>query len=224
MTDLSLSNLISAAVVKTLAPEFVEKEVNTRVEKLVVESIDRALRSYSDTGKLIEKAVEDALRVNQLDLPSYGSTVTTILKAQIERVVAEIVAGRLSQDMEELLNLAPKEITLSKIADEMRERHDGTEWGDVITVHVEARNYGSTWVYLDDETHHERRAEYECPHALLIREDGTIAAARVDKRALNDTQWVGRSHGLAQKIRAYAACGTRIVLDEDNVRTSVGDY
>lgn len=224
MTELSLTGLINAAVAQTMQPDFIEKEVHTRVQKLIVESIDKALRTYSDTGKLIEKAIEEALRVDKIDLPSYGSTVLTILKAQIEGRVAEIAAGRLAEDMQELLSLAPKEITLSKIADEMRERHDGSEWGNVITVHVEPKNYGSTWVYLDDETHHERRAEYECPHAMLIREDGTIACARVDKRPLNDTHWVGQSYGIAQKIRAYVACGTKIILDEENVCVSVGDY
>jgi hypothetical protein len=36
--------------------------------------------------------------------------------------------------------------------------------------------------------------------------------------------WIGRAHGLEQKLRAYVACGTKIVVDEDCVVTSVGDY
>ena len=222
---MELSNLISDAVAAKMTPEFIEKEVATRVDKLIVESVDRALRSYSETGKLIEKAVEDALRVDRLDLPSYGSTVLQILKAQIEATVAPLVAGRLSADMEELLSLAPKEVKLSVIADEMRKEHEGGDsYGEVITVEVKQSDYGSTWVYLDEEKHHERRAEYEASHRLLIGKDGTISGGWLDNRPMKDGTHVGRSYGLSQRIRAYVACGTRIIIDEDAVCTSVGDY
>jgi hypothetical protein len=222
---MDLSNLISDAVAAKMTPEFIEKEVATRVDKLIVESVDRALRSYSDTGKLIEKAVENALRVDQIDLPSYGSTVLKILKAQIEAVVAPLVAGKLAEDMEELLSLAPKEVKLSAIADEMRKEHEGGDsYGDVITVEVKHNEYGSTWVYLDEETHHERRAEVEASHRLLIGKDGVISGGWLDKRPMKDVSHVGRSYGLSQRIRAYVACGTRIIIDEDAVCISVGDY
>lgn len=222
MTD--FSGLISAAVAAKMTPDFIEKEVATRVDKLIVESIDRALRSYSDTGKLIERAVEDALRVDRLDLPSYGSTVLSILKAQIEATVAPLVAGQLAKDMEDLLSLAPKEVKLSQIADEMRKHRESEGWGPVITVEVERTEYGSAWVYLDENQHHERRAEHEAQHRLLIGKDGVISGGWLDRRPMQDGEYVGRNYGLAQKIRAYVACGTKIILDEDAVITSVGDY
>lgn len=219
----ALSGIISAAVAAKMTPDFIEKEVNSRVEKLIIESVDRALRSYSDTGKLIEKAVEDALKIERLDLPSYGSIVTSMLKAQIEATVAPLVAGRLAADMEDLLKLAPKEVKLSQIADEMRERYEGEGYGPVITVIVEHNDYGSTWLYLDEETHHERRDKYKCKISVLVSKDGTISSARTDDRDVGKG-WIGRAYGLEQKLRAYVACGTKIILDEDAVVTSVGDY
>lgn len=220
MTD--LSNIISAAVTAKMTPEFIEKEVNTRVEKLIVESVDRALRSYSDTGKLIEKAIEDALKVESLDLPSYGSIVTQMLKTQIEATVAPLVAGRLSQDMEELLGLAPKEVKLSQIADTMRKQHEDDGYGSVITVIIERSPYGSIWIYLDEDNHYESRDKYRCKYSMLVSEDGKISSARVADREPGKG-WIGRAYGFEQQIRAYVACGTRIVLDEDCVLTSVGD-
>jgi hypothetical protein len=222
LTD--LNNLISAAVAAKMTPDFIDKEVATRVDKLIVESIDRALRSYSETGKLIEKAIEDALRVDRIDLPSYGSTVLSILKAQIEAVVAPLVAGQLAKDMEEVLHLAPKEVKLSQIADEMRKRHEGEGWGPVITVEVERTEYGSAWVYLDEREHYEDRAQHKAEHRLLVGKDGVISGGWIGGRPMQDGAYVGRSYGLAQKIRAYVACGTKIILDEDAVVTSVGDY
>ncbi|WP_152565762.1 hypothetical protein [Devosia riboflavina] len=221
-----MGDIISATVAKQLDASFVEKEVETRVSKLVVEAVDRALRGYSETAKLIEKAVEEALRVERLDLPSYGTVVAHMVKAQIEANVSELVAGRLAEDVTELLKLAPKEIKLSEIAEEMLKPHrDDGSYGSVITVIVEQNEYGSTWLSLDEETHHEgARAEYQCQHRILISKDGTISGGTIDNRDLKSTKHIGRTYGLGQKLRAYFACGTKIILDEDDVVTSVGDY
>jgi hypothetical protein len=220
----NLSSLISAAVAAKLTPEFIEKEVTTRVDRLIVESIDRALRSYSPVGKEIERAVVESMHVGRLDLPSYGAIITKILKAQIEARVAEVVAGRLSKDMEELLGLAPKGIKLSKIAEDMLEpyKHDD-KCGELITVILEKTDYDSAWLYLDEDYCYRMQDKYRCNHRLLIGKDGTIASATIDHRPSKDVQHVGQSYGLAQKIRAWIACGTKIELDYEDVCTSIGD-
>jgi len=219
-----LHSLISSAVAAKMTPAFIEKEIDSRVEKLIVESIDRALRTYSDTGKLIEQAITDALKVDRIDLPSYGNTVTGILKVQIEERVSGLIAGRLADDMAELLNLAPAEIKLSQIADEMRKRHEGEGYGEVITVIVERNDYGSTWVYLDEEAVRSERDKYRCDYRLLIGQDGKIASATLKERDIKTPHHIGRGYGLDQKIRAFYACGTTITIDEDAVLTGVGDY
>lgn len=221
MTD--FTNLISKAVTAKMTPAFIEKEVDSRVEKLIIESVDRALRAYSDTGQLLQKAVEDALRVDRLDLPSYGEIVTKMLKAQIEARVSELVAGRLAEDMEEILKLAPKEIRLSQIADIMRDGHD-EGYGPVITVLVDQNEYGSTWLYLDESDVYKLSDKYKCRHRLLVSKDGKIASARTDGKERADTKQIGRAFGFDQMIRAWVACGTVITIDEDEVVTSVGDY
>lgn len=224
METTDLASLISNAVAARMTPEFIEKEVIARTDKLIVESIDRAFRSYSDTAKVIEKAIEDALRVERLDLPTYGNMVAAMLKAQIEATVAPVIAGRLSEDIAEILKLAPAGIKLSQIADDMRERHDGDAWGAVITVIVEHSEYGSTWVYLDDDAARERRDKHNCPYRLLIGKDGKIASAVLREHDIKSSKHFGSSYGLEQKLRAYFACGTVIEVDEDCVVTSVGDY
>lgn len=221
----NLTNIISAAVAAKMTPDFIEKKVNSRVEKLVVECIDRSFRSYSDTAKQIEEAVSAALKVDRLDLPSYGDMVARMLKAQVEAVVSPIVSGRLAADMEELLKLAPAEIKLSEIADNMRKEHEeGDKWGDVISVILEESSYRSRWLYLDDEEHYEDRDKNRCQHRLLLGEDGTISGGWIDSKDLTKSSWIGRSYGLGQRLRAFIACNTKIILDIDNVVTSVGDY
>lgn len=225
MTD--LANLISAAVAAKMTPEFIEKEVDTRIEKLVVESINSALRTYSDTGRLIEEAIKKALQVNQLDLPSYGSVVTAILKNQIEALVAPLVAGRLAADMEEILSLAAQQVKLSAIAEGMIERyrdrnHDA--WGDCITVIVEETSGGFHWLYLDEEHRLQRSEKYKARFHIGTDKEGKIFSLRISDHNVASSTYFGRGHGLEQKLRAFYAVGTIIEIDEDAVITGVGDY
>lgn len=219
MTD--LTNLISDAVAAKMTPEFIEKEVNTRVEKLIIESVNSALRSYSETGRLIEKAVSDALKVDRLDLPAYGETVCKILKSQIEARVSDLVSGQLSKDMDKLLKLAPKEIKLSEIAEEMLEGAKAEEL-DGITVIVGSESYGSRYIYLDERNQYTDREKYKCSHSLLVGSDGSIFSATVDGKNTTDTKTIGIGYGLGQKIRAWVACGTKLIIDEEDVQTEVG--
>lgn len=225
---MDFTNLIANAVAAKMTPEFIEKEVNTRVEKLIVESVDRALRTYSDTGKLIEKSVEDALRVDRLDLPSYGSVVTAMLKREIETRVSDLVEGRLAQDMSDLLSLAPKEIKLSEIADGMRERykdyHDHA-YGPIISVVVEESDTSSGYFYIGlDENEAEKRRRRDCAYEIAIDKEGKIYSATLEGRSLKDTSRLGHNWGLDQLIRGWYACGTKIIVDEDAVVVSEGDY
>jgi len=220
MTD--LTGLISAAVAAKMTPDFIEKEVNSRVDKLIVESVDKALRTWSDTGKLIEKAIEDALRVDRIDLPSYGVTVAAMVKSIVETRTAELISGRLAEDVEELLKLAPKTVKLSEIAAYMTDGKEG--YGPVITVIVHISDYGSIWIYLDEEEVIEERNKYRCRHRLHVDKEGRIVGAYLGERELKRDTYIGRAYGLEQRIRAYVACGTIMEIDEDNVITSVGDY
>lgn len=222
MTD--TIDLINKAVAEVMTPEFVKTQVATRVEKLVVEAVDDALRSYSDIGKQIEAAVKASLQVNDLNLPSYGLLVTGMIEKQVKDHAGALIDARLAEDIRELLSIAPAEIKLSEIAKDMIEGRHDDGYGEVITVMVHHNEYGSTWLYLDEEEHRTERDKYSCRHSLLLNEDGTISSATIDKRDLKNTQHIGRCWSLGNKIRAYYAAGTRIILDEDAVVTSVGDY
>lgn len=222
MTD--TFDMISNAVAETMTPDFVKTQVATRVEKLITEAIDEALRSYSTIGKQIKEAVEASLKVGKLDLPSYGLMVTAMVEQQVNVHAGALINARLTEDIRELLNIAPAEIKLSSIAEAMVEDGHSDGYGEVITVIVQHSDYGSTWLYLDEERHHDDRDKYECRHSLLLSKDGTISSATLDKRDIKKTDHIGRGGGLGHKIRAYYAAGTKIILDEDAVVTSVGDY
>ncbi|GAA0394644.1 hypothetical protein GCM10009093_21520 [Brevundimonas terrae] len=224
MTD--TFDIINKAVAEVMTPEFVKDKVATRVEKLVTEVIDDALRSYSDIGEIIKAAVEASLKVNDLNLPSYGALVTGMIEKQVKDHAGALINARLADDIRELLNIAPAEIKLSEIARNMIKARYGytDDYGEVITVIVRHTEYDSAWLYLDEEEHLSESDKYNCRHQILLNKDGTISSATIDKRDLKDVHHIGRSWRLGDQIRAYYAAGTKIILDEDNVVTSVGDY
>lgn len=211
----TFSDLISGAVAERMTPEVVEPMILERVDKLITTAIDDALRNYSDTGKLIKEAVSGALRVGGLDLPAYGDTVHSILKSQIEANVSELVAGRLQEDMAELLQLAPKTIKLSEIVEQMRTERHGDEPGEKCTRIVERSEYGSVHVYLDD--FEAGLSKHRCDVSIFVGKDGLISSAGVGSRGLKDRASIGGRYGLEQRIRSFYACGTLIEIDEEDV-------
>lgn len=231
----NLADVISEAVTAKMTPDFVEEQINSRVDKLVRDAIDQALRTYSDNGKLIQSAVEDALKVDKLDLPSYGQTVTTMLKSKIEELVSPLVAGALERDMTDLLNLAPKTIKLSKIVEEMRQTYedDGDRFGeDVVTCIIDETEYGSRWIYLDADEHYDFSEKYSAKARFLLSNEGTIFSGTLGSTDIERTRTLGsqgkrkefgRHYGLEQKLLSYHACGTVIEVDEDAVSTYI-DY
>lgn len=225
--DAGMFDIISSAVAATLTPEFVEKQVTNRVEKLITDIIDSSMRQYGDFGKQIEAAVKSALEIRELKLPSYGALVTAVLEREVKAHAGALIDARLTEDMRELLSIAPAEIKLSKIAEDMLEAltgDDGDRWGKVITVIVSDTEYSSRWIYLDDKEHHPERDKYKCKYRLLLNKAGAISCAYLEDKKLDDIHAIGRAWGLGDKIRAWYAAGTVIVLDEDAVVTSSGDF
>lgn len=224
--DLHLGDTISKAVAAKLTPDFVEKQVLARVDKLIADAVDSALQTYSPTGKVIRHAVEQALKVDSLDLPSYGVAVSAMLREQIQALVSPLIAGRLAQDMEELLKLAPAEVKLSDIANAMLEEHDEDAYGELITVIVEPNQYssGGYWIYLDADEVRKDHEKYACAHRLGVDGDGKIYGATIAGADTKKSTRIGRAYGFEQKLRAYVACGTKLIIDEDYVSRGKGDY
>lgn len=226
MTD--LAEIIHQTVDAKITEDIVRQEVEKHVEKLVASVIDSQMRQYGDVGKAIEKALTESLKLERLNLPSYGDMVQKLLKTQIEATVQPLVAGRLAEDMQQLLTLAPKTVKLSEIVKEMLEgcsAYEDGQTGDLVTCIVERTHYGSIWVYLDDNHHYADREKYQCSTRLLIREDGMISSGTCDTGDIGISKHsgkkitFGRGYGLAQKVMSFYACGTVIEIDEHNVST-----
>lgn len=228
MTD--LAKIITDSVTAIATPEKIREKVDKNIDNLVQEILRDELRTYGDIGKQVKEAIKESLKVGDLNLPNFSTTVTAMLRNQIEKTVQPFIAKTLADDMGELLGLAPKTIKLSEIVREMLEEsyaYQEGQFGDLVTciVHGDLSD-SSVWVYLDEDNHYESQDKYRCQTSILVRKDGTIACGTVRGQDLsgkgrsdNKTIHFGKTWGLSQKLLAYYACGTVIEMDIDNVST-----
>jgi len=249
VTDIAL--LASQALQAATAPERVKEIVDKQVSETVASAIRDATRSYSRFAKDLEKKIEDALSINDLDLPSYITIVSAMVQNQVEAVTSELIEGRLKSDVAEMLKVAPKTIKLSHIVEEMRKPHeeDGG-YGEVVTCIIEGIDrgdsdfWGPKWkIYLDDSNHYEWKDRGSCDVVLEIhhgiKDDRNQANHEINTGTISQIQeWSGvitskggkagftmkRPYGLAQRLLAMYASETVIEVDEDEICTSVGDY
>lgn len=248
-TDIAL--LASQALQAATAPERVKEIIDKQIGETVERSIKDAIRSYSNFARDLEKKIEEALSINNLDLPSYNTMVCAMVQNQVEAVTAELIEGRLKSDVAEMLKVAPKTIKLSHIVAEMRKGHeeDGG-YGEVVTCIIEGIDYedsdfwGPRWkIYLDDSDHYEWKDKDNCNVVLEIhhgiKDDRNQANHEINTGTISQIQeWSGvitskggkagftmkRPYGLAQRLLAMYASETVIEVDEDEICTSVGDY
>jgi hypothetical protein len=248
-TDIAL--LANQALQAATAPERVKEIIDKQINETVASAIRDATRSYSRFAKDLEKKIEDALSINNLDLPSYNAMVCAMVQNQVEAVTSELIEGRLKSDVAEMLKVAPQTIKLSHIVEEMRKSHeeDGG-YGEVVTCIIEDISpddsdfWGPRWkVYLDDSDHYEWKDRDSCDVVLEIhhgvKDDRNQANHEINTGTISQIQeWSGvitskggkagftmkRPYGLAQRLLAMYASETVIEVDGDEICTSVGDY
>jgi hypothetical protein len=246
----TFAGLVQAALNAAVTPEKIDAKVTQHVEKAVDEAIAEAMRSWSDTGKTVRAALVDALRVNGLNLPSYGHAVAAIVERQIQARVSEVVSAKLAKDMEDLLTLAPKRVKLSELVAELLggEDEDPCHCDGPPRVYctVEWSEYASVRIYLSKEKPDrpynsdieimislpKKAGDYprgEVPEGPIFL--GKVKGSDLKKdvrfgygtNAAKQGVEFGRWFGFEQKILAMYACGTVIEVDEGAVVTERGD-
>jgi len=247
----NLADMLRASISEERVRAVAEKHIDTLVDR----TISDALNVWSAVGKQLKASVEESLQVgDRLNLPSYGHVVAEMLSAQIKARVAEVVGGKLQEDMNALLKLAPKTAKLSElIAEVLDENDDPCERGSIY-LDIEWKDDSST-VWVSIHPNEEPRSKYDADIRLLMRLEhaygkeprlenanagleptrrGTIRAGSVSGSDLQKDArfgWgskkrrdLGAWFGFEQKILSMYACGTVIELDEHSCVLTNADY
>lgn len=225
----NLSDFIVAEVARQCASDNVRKLVEAKIDESIRGAVNDAFRSYGDVRQHLEKAVKDALQIGErrLDVPSYGNMVMAILRTKMDEVLQPLVSERLAKEMDDILGLAPKELKLSKVVEAMiqQEKEIGAErWGGRVTCLVEGTNYGGHWIYLDRQSDAQRRSKHECTAQVGVNDDGNIFYLKIDRKDARTTVVMGEHDPYLRMLFAAYCCGSKFIVDEEDVSTTVGDF
>lgn len=128
-----------------------EAIIQEKLEKTVESAISEALKSYSDFGKALGEHIKNSLQVNleNVNLQEYGHTVVKMVEGLVNQHVQESARGKLLEQLNELFETPPQQITLQQLfdaykADEEDQAHcDGTEYCGLV---VEKSDHGFVYV------------------------------------------------------------------------------
>jgi len=221
-----LTNAITAALERIATSNTIEKAIEEQLTETIKRTVQDELRSYSDFGKQLNEHVKKALHVdlNNLGMPGYGDFILKIVRRQLEGMVNEQIKTSLEKNLTELLEPPPAEIKLSELVEQFIElsaesrRHScSCDDTDNITLIVGEPSYGSRWVYLDKEGGTDK---YECAIRFLVRDDGGIAALKVDGKDIGNALFVGTLYRFEHMLFQLYAAGTKLILDGDEYSIS----
>ncbi|MCM2441159.1 hypothetical protein HGO34_15665 [Agrobacterium vitis] len=225
-----LQTAITDAINRNVASDKVQELIEKKTQGLIAEVIDDAFRSYSEFGKELRAMVAESLKLpegHRLDMPSFGQTIMTALKASMDETIGDLLNQKLKAQMDEILSIAPKELKLSQVVEKLVE--DAKESRlyhshDRVTCRVE-RTDGtmSEWcdIYLD---RNRTEAPKDCQARLTVTGDGKIFRMVIDGRDASKTIHFGAYSEWEKLLFSAFACGSTLIIDEDNVSTSLDDY
>lgn len=211
MLNTSLSDIFESGEVKEI--------VDTHVEKLVCDVVRNATRPYLDFAKDIEQKLAAHLRVDfeQVDFPAYNHLVTQVVHHALRKTLQNDAAEQLAKDLEVMLaGEAPREISFSELVKQLKEwaREDcfEAEGETAVTALIEDARapHSLRWVSLDPLP---GREIHQCRFQLLIREDGTLAAAYLSGKDVEKGLFLGGLYGFERTIFQMYTAKTRLVID-----------
>lgn len=227
----ALAETIQKTIADKLSSDAITAQIEKTLEKTVAEAINDALKSWSDTGKAIKTAIEEAIQIDsQIGLPSYNETVKRIVKEMVEQHVAKIGAEQLQKDIDEMFEPAPAEIKVSELLEKFAE---GTsefqdEGGVELVIFHEESEYGYHHFAFDvKESYRTQDSWHHCNYQLHWNKEMEIYSLKVDggKDITKGRPFMlGREYNFDRMMINLYANKTKIVMDEDAdyLRTEYG--
>lgn len=230
MTEAPIASDLRQAIIdeveRQAKGENIQALIAKKVGVLIEESIGNAFRSYHNVGKQIEKAIEDSLQINDaLDLPRYGVMVLAVLRQKLDERVHALISDRLEKEMDEILSIAPKELKFSALveaivkhaSEDMRERY-GTSITCIVE-HNEKYDWHEVWLDCEDGT--DKR---DCEIRFTVGKDGDILSCSLDNKNPKTTVRMGGMWGYQKMLFGAYCCGSKIIMDDTDPSTGIGDF
>jgi len=216
-----LKNIVTDKVDEMVSDGSLEKIISDKLEETVKSSVDSAMRSYSDFGKVIEAKIKDALNgsVDAVKLPNYNKLISEIVQDQFMNVLNENSVGHLKELVERQIKPFTKSSKMSCLIQELRDGMNevAAEAGtDSIDVQTEYHSDNAMFVTINHPEYDFQSVKVtfynfrnEGWHIGYINEDNK----KITGRAKNVASVC--LSGITRILFQYYAMGTIFELDEE---------
>lgn len=231
MTETAPANL-QDYVLAQVAAKTSEEHIRQLIDKKLDEAIQGAVNDeFSWNGNLkkqITEAVSGALQVGgRLDVPAYGVMVMALLREKLEQNISELLNKKLADEMQSMLQIAPKELKFSSVIEALTEeaKEKGNGWGKIAVLIEEGDSKvlaGCYHVGLDPDGDINRR--YQCETQFYVNSEGTVSSLSINKRDVGKVVGIGSYWGYQKMIFSAYACGSKLIMDELDPSLEYGEY
>lgn len=225
-----LGEMITQAVAAHTSEPALRELVEKNIAAIVARAVKDQLEPYGDTGKQIVQAVKDALKMPEpLDVPDFGNTMLVVLRGCLMEVMEDHIKERVEAEMAGILSIAGKEIKLSRIVETMVEELDQADrYGSYVTCLVQDDTMSSTrltgnWLKIGLDEQSDVRTVRECAVQIHTNE-GKIYHLVMDGRDAKTSFRLGSYPEWKKTVFAAYCSGSKLIADEDECVTSVGDF
>ncbi|MEZ8095808.1 hypothetical protein ACED51_17045 [Photobacterium swingsii] len=118
-----LNEIVTTKLATMIDDGSIEKMIETRLEKLLAETVNSAMESYSDFGRSLTKTIEASIgtSLNNVSFPEYNHFVAQLVKEKYSQALDQHAASLLEKLLEKDLNPSPEILDAQKMLDEIQE-------------------------------------------------------------------------------------------------------
>lgn len=226
----NLQDYILAEVTRKTSEEHIRKLIDKKIDEAVQSAVDEEFRYGGNLKKQLTSAVSGALSIgDKIDVPAYGVMVMALLREKLDANISEMLNVKLASEMQDLLQIAPKELKFSsvieKLTEHAKEFGGGSGWGKIAVFIEESDSSvlaGHYHVGIDPDG--DTRKRYECDTQFYVDAAGKISSLTVNKRDVGKVIGMAPYWGYQKMIFSAYACGSKLIMDELDPSLEYGEY
>ena len=147
----------------------ITEAIEKGIEDAISKAIDSQFKSYGGITKQIETALDDGLRINKSDLPfeTYNQQMLVAVKAKLGNMFQGAASERFLQEIDNVLEPAPQEITLQELVEKVvsiwktDEPWDAEHLDEYATVETKENDYGGISIKIWKQTDSSNYSSYK---------------------------------------------------------------
>lgn len=220
---MDLEKVVKEKFAEVVSSGFVEEQIKNMLQQTVKHAIEQSLKSYSDFGKTVEKAISEAINLKNLDFPEYNQLVSNWVREIVDRSMISVGKAQIEANLKTFFQpLEKSEWKASEIAQQFIESLKEDSPGDSgeIAFIIDTKNSSDIcsdyWaIYMDEDRKKER---FRCKYQIHINKTG-VWRVEIDGSDSREMKSICL-HGFEEFLFKLYATKAMIIDDDNNVETS----